>query len=52
MDDNKRKIFWNTLCSLDGNDVEEDAKKLETIIEYPTYIYRYRVVNEKNINAL
>ena len=52
MNDEERKIFWNTLCSLNGINLEEDSKILLKTITYPKCIYRYRAVNEKTINAL
>lgn len=52
MNDEERKIFWNTLFSLNGINLEEDSKILRKTITYPEYIYRYRAVNERTINAL
>lgn len=52
MNDTERKIFWHTLCSLNGINLEEDSKTLRKTITYPEHIYRYRAVNEKTINAL
>lgn len=52
MDDKERREFWNTLCSLNGINLEEDSKILRKTITYPGCIYRYRSVNEKTINAL
>lgn len=52
MDSTERKIFWDTLCSLDGKDQEADFNKLNTTIKYPTFIYRYRPITVNNIDAL
>ena len=52
MNDKERKVFWNTLCSLNGINLEEDSKTLRKTITYPGHIYRYRAVNEKTIYAL
>ena len=52
MDDNDRQIFWETLCSLEGKDILKDSKILEKAIKIPKYLYRYRPVNLKSIEAL
>lgn len=52
MNDKERKVFWNTLCSLKGTDLKEDTDLLNKAIIYPKYIYRFRTVNEKTLNAL
>ena len=48
----ERKIFWEVLCSLEGEDKEEDYAKLEKTIIYPNKLYRYRPVSIKTIEAL
>lgn len=48
----ERKFFWETLCSLQGQSYTEDCKKLEKTIKYPRFLYRYRPVNMKNLEAL
>ena len=52
MKNEERKIFWETLCSLDGSNPEQDAEKLRKTIKYPRFLYRYRPVNTKNLEAL
>ncbi len=52
MNNEERTLFWNTLTSLKGDDVEADVKRLESTIRYPDFIYRYRAVTVKNIDAL
>ncbi len=52
MKDTERKIFWDTLCSLDGKNVEADYNKLIATVKYPPFIYRYRPVTVNNIDAL
>lgn len=52
MDNNQRKDFWNTLCSLDGNDIQNDRKLLKNKIIFPHYLYRYRDVNFNNLESL
>lgn len=52
VDDNDRQIFWKTLCSLEGTDILKDREILEKVIKRPKYLYRYRPVNLKSIEAL
>ncbi len=52
MDIKERQIFWETLTSLTGENIAEDNKKLDAVIKYPKYIYRYRPINVKTIDAL
>ncbi len=52
MDDNDRQIFWDTLCSLEGKDIQKDRELLGKTIKMPKYFYRYRPVNMKSIEAL
>lgn len=48
----ERKEFWDTLTSLEGKDVEADIAKLIKAIKYPKFLYRYRDVNSKTLEAL
>lgn len=52
MDDNDRQIFWETLCTLEGKYILKDREILEKVIKRPKYLYRYRPVNLKSIEAL
>ena len=52
MSSEERKKFWDTLCSLDGQDVENDIKRLLATIKFPRFLYRYRSVNNKSLSAL
>lgn len=52
MDIEERKIFWETLCSLDGMDLKKDTDLLRKTIRYPKHIYRYREVNKRTLDAL
>lgn len=52
MDNAERKVFWDTLCSLDGKNAEADSESIRKTIRTPQYLYRYRDVNVKNIEAL
>ena len=48
----ERKEFWDVLCSLDAKNLEEDVDRLSKTIKYPKYLYRYREVNLKSLEAL
>lgn len=52
MDDNDRQIFCETLCTLEGKDILKDSEILEKVIKRPKYLYRYRPVDLKSIEAL
>lgn len=52
MDNMQRKEFWDTLCSLDGRDIQNDRKRLAEKIFLPRYLYRYRNVTFNNLDAL
>lgn len=52
MDDNERKVFWDTLCKLDGANPAVESEALKQTIKYPKYIFRYRPVNMSSLEAL
>lgn len=52
MDNQARKVFWDTLCSLDGIDVKQDAQKLMDAMQYPRYLYRFRPVSFSSLDGL
>lgn len=52
MNTEERKLFWETLNSLDGKNVAEDSNRLLATIKYPPFIYRYRAVTVNNIDVL
>ncbi len=52
MNEEQRKNFWETLISLDGQDVEADRRRLYEKIIVPPYLYRYRPVNLRTLDAL
>lgn len=49
MNTKERKLFWETLESLEGKDVKSETTKLLKIIKYPKYLYRFR---SSTINSL
>ena len=52
MNSTERKLFWDTLCSLDGENLTADLSKLNKTIKFPQFIYRYRPITVNSINAL
>lgn len=52
MNDSERKLFWGTLMSLKGVDIEADKAALQKTIIPPRFLYRYRAVNTKTLEAL
>lgn len=52
MDNQARKKFWDTLCSLDGIDIKLDGQKLMDTIQYPRYLYRFRPVSFSSLDGL
>ena len=52
MDSKQRKDFWDTLCSLEGYDIQNDSKLLMNKVVFPHYLYRYRDVTFNNLEAL
>ncbi|MCI9337314.1 MAG: DUF2971 domain-containing protein [Lachnospiraceae bacterium] len=52
MNNEERKIFWETLRSLNGIDCKKDREVINEVIKYPKYLYRFRAVEEKTLDAL
>lgn len=52
MNSNERKIFWDTLCSFSGKDINAESVELASKIIYPDKIYRYRAITTSTIDAL
>lgn len=48
----ERKVFWDTLCSLTGEDLQKDSKLLMDTIKLPRFLYRYRPVSTSSLEAL
>lgn len=51
---NKKEIqkAWNTINLFTGHDYENESNIINSIIRYPKYIYRYRMINSKNLDML
>ena len=41
MNHNEREQFWQTLCSLPGNDIVAEREQLLKSIKYPKLLFRY-----------
>lgn len=52
MNSDERTLFWNTLCSLPGKDRNQDVEKLLPTIKKPRFLYRYRPVSMRSLDAL
>ena len=52
MNHNEREQFWQTLCSLPGNDIVAEREQLLKSIKYPKLLFRYRPVSTKSLEAL
>lgn len=52
MDSEQRQHFWQTLCSLKGENPIEDMKALAETIIVPEFLYRYRPVTVSSVDAL
>lgn len=52
MNAQEREIFWNTLCSLPGLDLTQDAEHLMTAIKLPRLLFRYRPVTLNSLESL
>ena len=52
MNNEQRIEFWNVLCLLKSNNPEQEWKQLQEKIILPRFLFRYRSVNSKNLDAL
>ena len=52
MNHNDREHFWQTLCSLPGNDIVTEREQLFKAIKYPKLLFRYRPVSTRSLDAL
>ena len=44
--------YWQTLCSFTGKDIPNEVNQLMKKIRYPRFLYKYRAVNNNNLDAL
>lgn len=52
MNAQEREVFWKTLCTLPGVDPEQDAEKLINTVKFPKFLFRYRSVTLRSLEAL
>lgn len=52
MNTQEREMFWQTLVSLPGEDIQAESQRLNDTIKFPKYLYRYRPVSMKSLEAL
>ena len=52
MNNRDRKIFWDTLCSLQGIDLVQEGQKLRQTIKVPKHLYRFRPVTINSLESL
>ena len=52
MNNAQRLDFWKTLRSLNGKNTENDCALLKEKIIFPRHLYRYRAVNDQNLEAV
>ena len=46
MNAQERELFWQTLVSLPGEDIQAESQRLNGTIKFPKYLYRYRPVSK------
>ena len=52
MNDDEMLDYWQTLCSFTGKDIPNEVNQLMEKIRYPRFLYKYRAVNNNNLDAL
>ena len=52
MDEVSREKFWSTLCSLEGKNISDDAALLNSTIQVPRHLYRFRTVSFNSLDCL
>ena len=52
MNNKDRKIFWETLTSLTGQNIPEECRKLTETIKYPKKLYRFRKADTNSLEAM
>ena len=52
MNDVEMHEYWQTLCSFTGENIPNEIQLLMSKIRYPRFLYRYRTVNNYNLDAL
>lgn len=52
MSHDEMEDYWKTLCSFKGEDIQAEINILNSKIKHPQYLYKYRAVNNNNLDAL
>lgn len=52
MSHDEMQDYWKTLCSFTGEDIPNEVNQLMEKIHYPRFLYKYRAVNNNNLDAL
>lgn len=52
MNNKDRKVFWDTLCSLQGIDLVQEGQTLRQTIKLPKHLYRFRPVTINSLESL
>lgn len=52
MSDEEQREYWQTLCSFTGENIQDEIQRLVDKIHYPRFLYRYRPVNNNNLESL
>lgn len=52
MSHDEMEEYWKTLCSFKGDNIPSEINLLNSKIKYPQYLYKYRAVNNNNLDAL
>lgn len=52
MSHDEMQDYWKTLCSFTGEDIPNEVNQLMAKIRYPRFLYKYRAVNNNNLDAL
>lgn len=52
MSHDEMQDYWQTLRSFSGEDIPNEVNQLMAKIHYPRFLYKYRVVNNNNLDAL
>ena len=52
MSHDEMQDYWQTLCSFTGEDITNESTLLTAKIHYPQFLFKYRAVNNNNLDAL
>lgn len=52
MSHDEMQDYWKTLCSFTGEDIPNEVNQLMEKIHYPRFLYKYRAVNNNNLERI